>query len=102
MRTKSGSVWESNPLRALFKPSCGFEDRGPHQRYTHSQDFNLGASYLYVFIDDTRRRWSSFGFNIPGRIDWYRQSCRMWSGSESDLKDFTFSEGVPITVYDFE
>jgi len=23
----SGSVWESNPQRALFKPATGFEDR---------------------------------------------------------------------------
>src|SRR5262249_20853578 len=33
----SGSVWESNPLRALFKPSTGFEDQGPHQRCKHSR-----------------------------------------------------------------
>jgi hypothetical protein len=33
----SGSVWESNPQRALFKPSTGFEDQGPHQRCKHSQ-----------------------------------------------------------------
>ena len=26
-KAKSGSVWESNPLRALFKPSTGFEDQ---------------------------------------------------------------------------
>ena len=32
-----GSVWESNPLRALFKPATGFEDQGPHQRCKHSQ-----------------------------------------------------------------
>jgi hypothetical protein len=25
-KTENGSVWESNPLRALFKPSTGFED----------------------------------------------------------------------------
>src|SRR5437016_12345306 len=34
---KNGSVWESNPLRALFKPSTGFEDQGPHQRCKHSR-----------------------------------------------------------------
>src|SRR5262245_57031425 len=34
---RNGSVWESNPLRALFKPSTGFEDQGPHQRCKHSQ-----------------------------------------------------------------
>ena len=32
-----GSVWESNPLTALFKPPTGFEDQGPHQRCKHSQ-----------------------------------------------------------------
>src|SRR5688572_364074 len=37
----SGSVWESNPLRALFKPSTGFEDQGPHQRCKHSQEANV-------------------------------------------------------------
>jgi hypothetical protein len=26
-KTGNGSVWESNPLRALFKPSTGFEDQ---------------------------------------------------------------------------
>jgi integrase/recombinase XerD len=36
-KTANGSVWESNPLRALFKPSTGFEDQGPHQRCKHSQ-----------------------------------------------------------------
>src|SRR5947208_4713282 len=35
---RSGSVWESNPQRALFKPSTGFEDQGPHQRCKHSQE----------------------------------------------------------------
>jgi integrase len=35
----NGSAWESNPQRALFKPSTGFEDRGPHQRCKHSQSF---------------------------------------------------------------
>ena len=34
---RDGSVWESNPQRALFKPSTGFEDQGPHQRCKHSQ-----------------------------------------------------------------
>ena len=33
---KSGSVWESNPLTAFFKPPAGFEDQGPHQRCKHS------------------------------------------------------------------
>src|SRR5437870_4351868 len=28
---------ESNPLRALFKPSTGFEDQGPHQRCKDSR-----------------------------------------------------------------
>jgi hypothetical protein len=37
-----GSVWESNPLRALFKPAAGFEDRGPHQRCKHSRRFVVG------------------------------------------------------------
>ncbi len=32
-----GSVWESNPQRALFKPSTGFEDQGRHQTCKHSQ-----------------------------------------------------------------
>src|SRR5205823_11193133 len=35
--TEIGSVWESNPQRALFKPATGFEDQGPHQRCKHSQ-----------------------------------------------------------------
>src|SRR5437867_6103772 len=33
----SGSVWESNPLGAFFKPPTGFEDQGPHQRCKHSR-----------------------------------------------------------------
>ena len=33
----SGSVWESNPLTAFFKPSAGFEDQGLHQKCKHSQ-----------------------------------------------------------------
>src|SRR5262245_11222175 len=33
----SGTVWEAKPLRALFKPSTGFEDQGPHQRCKHSR-----------------------------------------------------------------
>src|SRR6516165_2490671 len=33
-----GSVWESNPQRALFKPATGFEDQGPHQRCKHSRN----------------------------------------------------------------
>ncbi len=40
-----GSVWESNPLTAFFKPPTGFEDQGPHQRCKHSQG-RLGASRL--------------------------------------------------------
>jgi len=28
---KGRECMESNPLRAFFKPPCGFEDRGPHQ-----------------------------------------------------------------------
>src|ERR1051326_559276 len=32
---RNGSVWESNPLGALFKPPLGFEDRSPHQRCKH-------------------------------------------------------------------
>src|SRR5438552_19023546 len=35
-----GSVSESNRPRALFKPSTGFEDQGPHQRCKHSQQFS--------------------------------------------------------------
>jgi len=34
---ESGSVWESNPQGALFKPPTSFEDWGPHQRCKHSQ-----------------------------------------------------------------
>ena len=33
----SGSVWESNPLGALFKPPTGFEDQGHHQVCKHSR-----------------------------------------------------------------
>jgi hypothetical protein len=33
----SGSVWESNPQRALFKPATGFEDQGHHQMCKHSR-----------------------------------------------------------------
>ena len=33
---RNGSVWESNPLTAFFKPPAGFEDQGPHQRCKHS------------------------------------------------------------------
>jgi hypothetical protein len=36
--TESGSVWESNPLTAFFKPPTGFEDQGPHQRCKHSRN----------------------------------------------------------------
>src|SRR5262249_59231013 len=46
-----GSVWESNPLTALFKPPTGFEDQGPHQRCKHSQPsgtFSVGAEQKCV------------------------------------------------------
>ena len=33
-----GSVWESNPLGALFKPPAGFEDQGQHQLCKHSRE----------------------------------------------------------------
>jgi integrase/recombinase XerD len=33
----SGSVWESNPLRAFVKPATGFEDQGRHQTCKHSR-----------------------------------------------------------------
>ncbi len=38
-KVKSGSVWESNPQRALFKPATGFEDQGHHQMCKHSRGF---------------------------------------------------------------
>jgi integrase/recombinase XerD len=37
-KRESGSVWESNPLTAFFKPPTGFEDQGPHQRCKHSRE----------------------------------------------------------------
>ena len=33
----NGSVWESNPLGALFTPPAGFEDQGRHQPCKHPQ-----------------------------------------------------------------
>src|SRR5262249_41279657 len=48
---QDGSVWESNPLTALFKPPTGFEDQGPHQRCKHSQPsgtFSVGAEQKCV------------------------------------------------------
>src|SRR4051794_14516106 len=36
-RSTNGSVWESNPLRALFKPPAGFEDQARHQPWKHSR-----------------------------------------------------------------
>src|SRR5882672_5339794 len=45
---KDGSVWESNPLGALFKPPTGFEDQGPHQRCKHSQG-RMPSLVLQVF-----------------------------------------------------
>src|SRR5215831_10400465 len=41
-----GSVWESNPQGALFKPPNGFEDRGPHQRCKHSQGLDFPRESL--------------------------------------------------------
>ena len=35
----NGSVWELNPLGALFIPPTGFEDQGHHQVCKHSQAF---------------------------------------------------------------
>src|SRR5262245_47034339 len=48
----SGSVWESNPLRALFKPATGFEDQGPHQRCKHSRslEFWRKPAHLQDFV----------------------------------------------------
>src|SRR5260370_37998768 len=43
---ESGSVWESNPLTAFFKPPTGFEDQGPHQRCKHSRSLFSGAPRL--------------------------------------------------------
>src|SRR5438876_5524765 len=37
----NGSVWESNPLTAFFKPPTGFEDQGPHQRCKHSRKLGM-------------------------------------------------------------
>ena len=45
---KNGSVWELNPLGALFKPPTGFEDQGPHQRCKHSQG-RMPSLVLQVF-----------------------------------------------------
>src|SRR5262249_1901184 len=42
-----GSVWESNPQTAFFKPPTGFEDQGPHQRYKHSPAAPSGPRKLY-------------------------------------------------------
>ncbi len=38
---KSGSVWESNPLRAFFKPPTSFEDWGRHQPCKHPREGQL-------------------------------------------------------------
>src|SRR5436309_8929272 len=34
---ESGSVWESNPLRAFATPAAGFEDQARHQPWKHSR-----------------------------------------------------------------
>lgn len=54
-----GSVWESNPLRALFKPPAGFEDQGRRQPCKHS----LGQSN-YTF----KKKWVGFLFVLSPTI----------------------------------
>lgn len=45
-KLKSGNVWESNPLGALFKPPDGFEDHGQHQLCKHSRNRFLLTSII--------------------------------------------------------
>ena len=52
-----GSVWESNPQRALFKPSTGFEDQGPHQRCKHSQNQNYQGKSAFLQGASLVGRW---------------------------------------------
>ena len=48
---ESGSVWESNPLTAFFKPPTGFEDQGPHQRCKHSRNSKPSDISATTFLD---------------------------------------------------
>ncbi len=71
---QSGSVWESNPQRALFKPSTGFEDQGPHQRCKHSRipcDFRRKSHCQQGFLIVLAWRWC---VHLPGIT--YRPASR--------------------------